>query len=250
MSEVKQTRPIVLSDPKQIRLKADASLPGVPAACTELFFRGLRPLVEKVASWGISPDWVSGFSGVMALGASWALWRGALAWALGGFLVSGVADLMDGWIARLQGRASDRGEVLDAMMDRVSDFGFLFALSLRFRSEVEWQIPLWGAQFGIGTITLLSAKAEAVGLVPPGGWFRRAGRTLILWAGLLGSAVWDPVACFPLWLAMGGVAVGSTLSAFSRFRWLREELRKPVALRSGGAHRSFERKFCPEAIRE
>lgn len=47
------------------------------------------------------------------------------------FVVADFADYIDGDVARAQGTASDRGDILDGVLDRYVDFLILLALTLR-----------------------------------------------------------------------------------------------------------------------
>ncbi|MBK7324431.1 MAG: CDP-alcohol phosphatidyltransferase family protein [Candidatus Microthrix sp.] len=51
--------------------------------------------------------------------------------AAGAFVVADFADYIDGDVARAQGTASDRGDILDGVLDRYVDFLILLALTLQ-----------------------------------------------------------------------------------------------------------------------
>ena len=49
---------------------------------------------------------------------------------------STIGDILDGQVARLTNTGSDRGELLDAAVDRYTEFAFLAGLAIYFRDSV------------------------------------------------------------------------------------------------------------------
>lgn len=87
-------------------------------------------------------------------------------------LASGFLDAIDGKVARLTGRASKRGDVLDHILDRYSDVVMIGAVAVS-----SWCNPYLGmlALIGVLLTSYMGTQSQAVG----------AGR---LYAGLLGRA--------------------------------------------------------------
>jgi archaetidylinositol phosphate synthase len=87
-------------------------------------------------------------------------------------LASGFLDAIDGKVARLTGRASKKGDVLDHILDRYSDVVMIGAVAVS-----AWCNPYIGMMAIIGVLltSYMGTQAQAVG----------AGR---LYAGLLGRA--------------------------------------------------------------
>jgi archaetidylinositol phosphate synthase len=87
-------------------------------------------------------------------------------------LVSGFLDAVDGKVARLTGRASKRGDLLDHILDRYSDVVMIGAVAVS-----AWCNPYIGmlAIIGVLLTSYMGTQSQAVG----------AGR---LYAGLLGRA--------------------------------------------------------------
>jgi phosphatidylglycerophosphate synthase len=146
--------------------------------------------------------------------------RGALIAAAGGFF-----DLVDGVVARAQGRATRFGALLDSSLDRLADVALPFGLALHYAATGE---PLWAWVAGAalaGSVVTSYTKARAELWLPDfeGGLFERAERILVLIAGgLLG---WMP-------LALSVVALGSVATAAQRIiiahRRLGAEAEDPV----------------------
>ena len=87
-------------------------------------------------------------------------------------LLSGFLDAVDGKVARLTGRASRRGDLLDHILDRYSDVVMIGAVAVS-----SWCNPYLGmlAIIGVLLTSYMGTQSQAVG----------AGR---LYAGLLGRA--------------------------------------------------------------
>jgi phosphatidylglycerophosphate synthase len=105
-------------------------------------------------------------------------------------VLSGVADTLDGILARSQGTASNFGAFLDSSLDRVSDFCYLFGFWVLFRDSDQFILAsglLFFAMFATTLISYLKARANTMGLCCDTGLMERALRTvyLIIWAALL-----------------------------------------------------------------
>ncbi len=151
----------------------------------EAFYWSFRLAGRGLVRLGVSPDaltWTSvGFSAVGAGFVAAGHFSTAGAWVLGG----AVLDALDGLVARERGLASDRGEVLDAVLDRWSDMLPLLGLAVFYRASA-WQmsIPLF-ALIGSVMVSYVRAKSEAVGLDLPSGLMRRHERLTYLVAALI-----------------------------------------------------------------
>ncbi len=103
---------------------------------------------------------------------------------------SGLADVMDGLLAKTQKAASARGAFLDSSFDRISDFLYLLGFGILFLKSDRM---IWGGIFilvGILSTFMISyvkARAEGLGVRCEKGLMERGLRTiyLIIWALLL-----------------------------------------------------------------
>ncbi|MDW5564018.1 MAG: CDP-alcohol phosphatidyltransferase family protein [Methanomassiliicoccus sp.] len=120
-------------------------------------------------------------------------------------LASGFLDAIDGKVARLTGRASRRGDLLDHILDRYSDVVMIGAVAVS-----AWCNPYIGmlAIIGVLLTSYMGTQSQAVG----------AGR---LYAGLLGRA--DRVVLLTIapllqalfvFLLVGDVGFGSSMSLY------------------------------------
>src|SRR5438045_414817 len=83
--------------------------------------QGLGPLGDQLRRMGVTADALTVFGLLCSVATAVLIASGHLLWAVVGIIVSGVADLLDGAIARGSGQASPRGAFFDSVTDRVSD---------------------------------------------------------------------------------------------------------------------------------
>ncbi|MCE4610378.1 MAG: CDP-alcohol phosphatidyltransferase family protein [Desulfurococcales archaeon] len=154
----------------------------------------LRPIFSRVAGRTLLPlalrfsgdPNVYSVLGVVFAGASVAavyLWNPLAAAVLVG--ASGFMDAVDGLVARATGRASRAGEVLDATLDRISDFLYHVALLYAGASAIVVIASLAGSLIA----PYLRARGDAAGVRLAGvGVAERGERVLIVIGGL--AAAW------------------------------------------------------------
>ena len=156
------------------------------AAYYELMRRRLLPLLP---SWGLTPDrltWIGMLASVVVPLGFWVhpIWGFVL------ILFSGLADSIDGLMARQQDRLSSWGAFLDSSLDRVSDFFYLLGFWVMLTQQTGQVPATLSIFFSILLTTLISytkARAEALGCNCPAGLMERGVRTiyLIVWALLI-----------------------------------------------------------------
>jgi phosphatidylglycerophosphate synthase len=144
-------------------------------------------------------------------------------------VISALGDTLDGIVARLQGTASDAGEVLDAAVDRYEEFFFLGGIVVHVRQSAVGVSLVLLALLGSFMVSYASAKAEALRAEVPRGAMRRPERAAYL---ILGAAFTPLVAPFVVshapdasgWLlempALGSVALVALVANVSAVRRL------------------------------
>lgn len=152
------------------------------------FFAGaLAPLINWLAARGVRPDQVTwvGFD-LAVLAAVLAAFR---LFTLAGilFVLSGVADLVDGALARRAQRVSDSGAFLDSVLDRGGEALVHAGAAVAFA----W----WGLWPGVLAVVLslagshltsyARARAEALGTGLEEVWVGRGERIVVISAGLI-----------------------------------------------------------------
>jgi len=114
---------------------------------------------------------------------------------------SGLADSLDGLLARTQGSASRQGAFLDSTLDRLADFFFLlgfWVLCLPFPRQRLVTVLFMAAVLSTFLISYVKARGEALGVECRVGFMERGVRVvyLLAWA-ILAVSLRDPR--FVLW---------------------------------------------------
>lgn len=192
----------------------------------------IEPVVRGLAALGITPNGLTYAALVLGVAAGVALGVGWFGLACLLATLSTIGDILDGQVARLTKTGSNRGELLDAAVDRYTEFAFLAGLALWLRGSA-WQLALvLGALLASFMVSYASAKAEALQVSPPRGLMRRHERALYLILGAGMVPVLEPVlvargwpAATPVLAAVALVAVIGNLAAVQRFVRIARALR-------------------------
>jgi CDP-diacylglycerol---glycerol-3-phosphate 3-phosphatidyltransferase len=144
-------------------------------------------------------------------------------------LLSGLADVMDGEVARGRGRASRAGAFLDSTLDRFSEFAVFIGLAAFFGSG--WRsLAVLVALGGSLLVSYTRARGESLGVLCKSGLMQRAERILLLGVG----AIVDPSLSRALGREPGAVlavivtiiAAGTAGTAIYRTIWISRKLEK------------------------
>jgi CDP-diacylglycerol---glycerol-3-phosphate 3-phosphatidyltransferase len=147
----------------------------------------LTPIVGALAAIGVTPNMISvgGLLGNVA--AAGLIARGEL--VAGGIvmLLASALDMLDGALARLTGKASRFGALLDSVFDRMSEAAVLFGVLLYAldRGNDEQAALAFVAIVGSLLVSYVRARAEGLGVTMTDGLFTRPERVVLLGAGLL-----------------------------------------------------------------
>jgi CDP-diacylglycerol--glycerol-3-phosphate 3-phosphatidyltransferase len=148
--------------------------------------RRLLPLCRVLAGFGVRPNQVT-VAGtlVCVLGAALValdhLVLGGLVWLAGSAL-----DMLDGGLARSQGRVSPGGAFLDSTFDRISEGALFAAIAYHFAvtgAALDAALTVL-ALLGALLVSYTRARAEALGAECKVGIITRAERVLLLALGL------------------------------------------------------------------
>jgi CDP-diacylglycerol---glycerol-3-phosphate 3-phosphatidyltransferase len=144
----------------------------------------IEPVVRGLAALGVTPNGLTWSALVLGVGAGSALAFGWFGLATLLATLSTIGDILDGQVARLTNSGSNTGELLDAAIDRYTEFAFLAGLVLVLRASW-WQMSLaLGAMLACFMVSYASAKAEAMQVTPPRGLMRRHERAIYLIIGI------------------------------------------------------------------
>jgi CDP-diacylglycerol--glycerol-3-phosphate 3-phosphatidyltransferase len=144
----------------------------------------IEPVVRGLAALGVTPNGLTWAALVLGVGAGAALSVGWFGLATLLSTLSTIGDILDGQVARLTKTGSDRGELLDAAVDRYTEFAFLAGLVIYLRTSWWWMALALGATLASFMVSYASAKAEAMKVQPPRGLMRRHERSTYLIAGI------------------------------------------------------------------
>jgi CDP-diacylglycerol--glycerol-3-phosphate 3-phosphatidyltransferase len=219
------------------RVAKDKGSPLFGASLMQMGYWSLDYLGRGLSALGATANGISLASLVLGIGAGVALAFGHF--GVGALLavLSALGDTLDGIVARLQGTASDAGEVLDAAVDRYEEFFFLGGIVVHVRQSAVGVSLVLLALLGSFMVSYATAKAEALRAEVPRGAMRRAERAayLIIGAGLTpilapfiasqGGTGW--LLELPALGAVGLVALVGNVSAVRRLAKLFAAVGKP-----------------------
>jgi CDP-diacylglycerol--glycerol-3-phosphate 3-phosphatidyltransferase len=149
---------------------------------------------------------------------------------LGGWLVllGGVADVLDGRIARARGEANETGAFLDSTLDRFAEVGAFVGLAVMYRGSAAAVAVVVVALGGSLLVSYARARGESLGVVAKVGIMQRAERLLAVGFGaILDPAVTELLGWSPGSLLLGligMVAAGATGTAIYRTIWIAKRL--------------------------
>jgi len=126
--------------------------------------RSIARAVNGVSGGRITPNQVTLFSLVAHFGVGWAIIEQQLLLAGGLLVVFGLMDTLDGELARLQGRDSAAGVVLDASADRYKEGIVFSALAVYFAQAGDvWLVGASAMALAASfLISFVKTKGEAV----------------------------------------------------------------------------------------
>ncbi len=194
------------------------------------FYWTVSPVVRASLAVGLGPTFYNLLGVAFGIGAGVAFASGNVTLGGWGVLLGGMADVLDGRIARAGGLADARGVFLDSTLDRFAEIGAFVGLAVLFRSSSFTLAMVVIAMGGSLLVSYARARGESQGVVCKFGVMQRAERLLLLGlGGLLDptvSRLWgaDPVGTL-LVPVLGLVAVGTVGTAIFRTVWIARALR-------------------------
>jgi phosphatidylserine synthase len=201
-----------------------------------MFDSRLRPVKDRLLGpiarsrvGVIHPNVVCGIGLVLGLGAALAAWRGALIASVALWLLSRIADGLDGLVARRQGRASDLGGLLDFVVDTIVYASIPIGLAFAADDRATWiATTVLLASFYLNSVSLGASGAllerqtpdaltSATHVPLPRGLIEGT-ETIVLFT----IALAVPSAVVVIWALM---ATAVTATALERVRWTWRTLR-------------------------
>jgi CDP-diacylglycerol--glycerol-3-phosphate 3-phosphatidyltransferase len=154
----------------------------------------------------------------------WVLATGHL--FIGGFLVlfAGWFDMLDGAMARITGKTTRFGALLDSSVDRFSEAALFGGLIFFYsdRGDTLEVVLAYAAIIGSIMVSYSRARAEGLGLKGEAGLLARPERLVLLTLGLLLSEVTLTALVIVLWI----LAIGANFTALRRLTYAWQQSRK------------------------
>ena len=176
-----------------------------------------RPAVQLLARTSITPNAITWFGLLLAIGGAVLIVTGHLLAAGLVVLIAALFDTLDGALARYTNRVTRFGAVLDSTLDRLSDAALLLGILVLYaRDQSVVPILLVGlALLGSLLVGYIRARAEALGLECEVGLFTRVERVIVLALGLLLNQIDNALV-----IALGIIVVFSFFTAGQRLLYV------------------------------
>jgi len=192
------------------------------------FYWFVGPVERAALAMGLSPTAFNLLGVAFGVASGVAFARGQL--GLGGWavLLGGIADVIDGRIARAQGVAGPRGAFLDSTLDRFAEVGAFVGLAVYFQASTPALVAVAAGLGGSLLVSYARARGESVGVVCKVGVMQRAERLLLLGLGgildpmVAAGSAWNEGTLLFLLLVL--IAVGTIGTAVYRTIWIAERL--------------------------
>jgi phosphatidylglycerophosphate synthase len=177
---------------------------------------GVFPFLSRI---GLKPDTLTIMGVVASLASGVAFALGHPAWAAALLFVAGFFDLIDGVVARSQGRSCSFGAFFDSSMDRLADLLVFsgIAVGMAAAGDLGGVVLVCWALSGAIMTSYTRARAERHLENFAIGWMERGERCVILILG--GLTGW-------LELALWVVAIGASVTSVQRLVAARRLLRQ------------------------
>jgi len=175
----------------------------------------MRPIARGVASTGITPNQITVIGFAFSLLAAWFFYSALPFWGGLLILVTGFFDVLDGAVAKVSGKVTKFGGVLDSTLDRYSDMAIIGSIILGGLCD-----PLWGilAMIGSFIVSYVRARGEVEGVWMAGvGIMERAERLIVLTVAALIGYTWAGIIL---------LAILANLTALQRLYHIRKKLGK------------------------
>jgi CDP-diacylglycerol--glycerol-3-phosphate 3-phosphatidyltransferase len=169
----------------------------------------LYKIVHALAATGIEPNFLTFLGLVINIVAAYLFAKGRFPAAGGVMILAGLFDMVDGRVARAQGRVTKFGAYFDSVIDRYSDVGLYFGLLIYYASVNRFRYAVLVGVAMAGSVMVSYARARAESLIPEckAGFFERPERIVLLIIGALSNKM-APA----LWL----LAIGPNITVIHR----------------------------------
>lgn len=146
----------------------------------------LSPFARFLTKRNVSPNLLTVFGFILSICSAFFYAKGRFPFAAILLTAGGLFDVLDGDVARREGRVSNKGAYLDSNLDRISEFVPLFGIMLYYMKDGFLFVSLTVIlMFGSFMVSYTKARAEGLGIECKIGFADRPFRMLFLIIGSL-----------------------------------------------------------------
>jgi CDP-diacylglycerol--glycerol-3-phosphate 3-phosphatidyltransferase len=187
----------------------------------------LAPVGRTLSNAGVSPDAITVVGTLATVAASLILFPHGY-WFAGALGVGALAcfDLLDGAVARANGRTTTFGAVLDSTCDRIADSAVFAGIAWYYADHYQpWMLAAALLCLVLGSVTsYIRARAEAAGLTCTVGIAERADRLIIALVGT-GLTGWPFHLPYVQAIGLWALVAASTVTVGQRFATVYQQSR-------------------------
>lgn len=191
------------------------------------FYWAFRPLLRGPAALGMGPLFFNLLGVAFGVAAGFSVATGHVAAAGWLVLASGLADVIDGEVARARGLVSDAGAFLDSTLDRYSEIAVFLGAAWLFDAAY-LELAVLGALAGSLMVSYTRARGESLGVLCKFGILQRAERMLLVGFGSILDPTTSAAAGHPTGWLLGWImvilAVGTLGTSVYRTVWITRRL--------------------------
>ena len=181
------------------------------------------PAAKLLAGWGVTPNMVTIAGTTLTVITSVTLLATGHT-IIGPIVVSLIlfADSLDGNIARISGKTSELGAMLDSTLDRIGDGAVFGSLAAYLLLNTNGTMQIWAGTVALaalvlgGAVPYARAKAESLGVNASRGIAERTDRLVVALACMFLVGLGLPFWVLPLGLSV--VSLGSAITVYQRIK--------------------------------
>ncbi len=192
------------------------------------------PVTRLSIRLGLTPDFYNYVGLALGLGSGVLIATGRL--GLGGWAIAlcGVADILDGRIARLTGVASDFGDFIDSTFDRYVEIAALLGFLVLLGDRPFGPLLAASALAGSLAVSYTRARGEALGILCTGGLMQRGERLVLTCLGCLADPGLTRAFGWPrhglIVAILGLITLGTLITTIHRTVWIAHRLKEKERL--------------------
>ncbi len=156
-----------------------------PKSVKEKFLNLFLPISKILSEKRVSPNFITFLGTAVSLIAGILFYFGKTFFAGLTVILTGLMDIIDGQVAKLSGKETKFGGVLDSSLDRYSEIFIYTGISLLFfkNGDEITSLVAFFALVGSMLVSYVKARAEGAGIFIKSGFFQRAERFVFISAG-------------------------------------------------------------------